>query len=98
LIGLRLIEGIQYFPYVLDCPVKPDNDIGKFFGQGIQISFRIEITGNLDEAEDEAEASHINWLKTLQSDKGLYITEVVYFDSEIELYPLLLNILDGFKR
>jgi hypothetical protein len=26
LIGLRLIEGIQYFQYVLDCPVKPDND------------------------------------------------------------------------
>jgi hypothetical protein len=67
----RLDRGIQYFPYVLDCPAKPDNDIGKFFGQGIQISFRIEITGNLDEAEDEAEASHMNWLKTLQSDKGL---------------------------
>jgi len=38
--------------------------------KGIQLNFWREVTGNFDEAEDEAEASRMIRAKTLQSDKG----------------------------
>ena len=41
--------------------------------QGVWFNFLSRITGNLDEAEDEAEASLMNLAKTVQSDKVMHI-------------------------
>ena len=47
-----------------------------------------KITGNLDEAEDEAEASPLINVITLQSYKGIHVYKGSFFASEIEPYPL----------
>jgi len=44
----------------------------KYSRKGIRFDFQIEITGNLDETEDEAEGSAFHNLLTLKSEKGLH--------------------------